>query len=165
MKIQPIRTAATILAAGLALLPHRAFAAPTCNSVQVSPSVLATSLVFGIYSAGSASPTLSNSTVTVSCSNTNYKLPSFTVALSAGGAGGFNPRKMSSSGSNLNYNMYIDSTYTTIWGDGTSGTATQSYNGSLGLNQVLFTNYGRVPASQFVKAGGYTDTITVTVTY
>lgn len=163
------RTGITISAGALAIslvfLPGAAFAAPTCDNATLAPSISATSLVFGNYSAGSASPTLSNSAVNVFCSNSTYKLPSFTIALSAGGAGGFNPRKLTSDSSNLNYNMYTDSTYTIVWGDGTSGTSTQNYNGIAGLNLVTFTDYGRVPAGQFVAAGSYTDTITVTVTY
>ena len=155
----------TALAAGMAILPLEVFAAKICNTVAEPINVSATALAFGNYSPGPASPTLSNSSVKVFCSNANDQLPSFTVALSAGGAGGFNPRKMNSGSSRLSYNMYIDSTYTTIWGDGTSGTSTQSYSQSQKLGQISFTDYGQVPAAQFVTAGSYADTITVTVTY
>lgn len=140
-------------------------AAQVCNNGANPIQASASSLSFGNYSAGASSPTDANGSVTVKCSKTGQILPNLTVALSAGGAGSFNPRKMSSGASKLNYNMYTTSTYTTIWGDGTGGTATQSYAQSQNLNSVTFTNFGQVPASQFVTAGSYTDTITVTVTF
>ncbi len=161
MPFRAMAVAASLLAAST----EKSFAPPVCNSFALPINVSATPLSFGNYSPGSAAPTDSNSTVRVYCSNLTNLLPSFTVSLSAGGAGAFNPRKMSNGSSRLNYNMFIDSTYTTIWGDGTSGTATQSYTQSENLGQISFTDYGQVPASQFVTAGSYTDTITVTVTY
>src|SRR5205823_1569242 len=107
----------------------------------------------------------SNSAVRVYCTDQSNGLPSFTVALSTGNAGVFNPRKMLNGGKTLKYNMYIDTGYLLIWGDGTSGTVTQSYNVTLGQSQVSFTDYGQVPSSQIVISGTYTDSITVTVTF
>jgi spore coat protein U-like protein len=147
------------------LVPASVLAAPMCNTANRPIEVSATNLAFGIYSPGSPSPTDSNSTVNVSCANANDRLPSFTVSLSGGGAGSFNPRKMSFGTALLSYNMYTTSAYTNIWGDGTSGTSTQSYNANQNQNQISFTDYGQVPSTQFVTAGNYTDSITVTVTY
>ena len=149
----------------LAFVPASVLAAPMCNNANRPIDVSATNLAFGTYSPGSPSPTNSNSTVKVYCANASDRLPSFTVALSPGGAGGFNPRQLSFGSARLNYNMYTTPTYTIIWGDGTSGTSTQSYNANLNQNQVSFTDYGRVSPGQFVTGGGYADTITVTVTY
>lgn len=154
-----------ILAILSALAATDGRAAVICNTVQQPIEVSATTLSFGNYSPGPASPTDANSIVKVYCNNASDHLPSFTVALSAGVAGGFNPRKMKNGSTALNYNMYTTSGYTTIWGDGTSGTSTQSYSQSQNLNAKSFTDYGQVPPSQFVTAGSYADTITVTVTY
>lgn len=160
-----LRSAAILFAWLAVALPEAAFAKQICNTVGQPLEVSATNLAFGTYSPGSPSPTDSNSTVKVYCANASRDLPSFAVALSAGDAGGFNPRNMINGSATLNYNMYIDSTYTTIWGDGTSGTSTQSYNQNQNQTSVTYTDYGQVPASQFVTAGSYADTITVTVTF
>lgn len=74
------------------------------------------------------------------------------------------------SGSNpLSYNLYTNSSRTTIWGDGTGGTSIISRNFILGLlGSITLTNnvYGRLPAGQTTAAvGSYGDTITVTVNY
>ena len=69
----------------------------------------------------------------------------------------------------LNYNLYSNSTRTTVWGDGTGSTQTV-----LGSNQVKpatptftdnFTVYGSVPALQDAAVGAYSDNITITLTY
>jgi spore coat protein U-like protein len=166
MRIDLQRLFVSTLAVGLSVfVPAKVLAAPQCNSTRLLIEVSATSLAFGNYSPASALPTDSNSTVTVFCANNTNILPSFTVSLSAGGAGSFNPRKMSNGGSRLSYNMYTNSAHTIIWGDGTSGTSMQSYDSSLKLSQVSFTDFGRVPPAQVVSSGVYSDLITVTVTY
>lgn len=84
----------------------------------------------------------------------------FTAALSTGSSGTFSPRAMVSINDTLQYNLYTDATYSTIWGDGSGGTATMSNRGS-----ITFTVYGRVPAGQDASAGTYTDTIVTTITF
>ena len=44
------------------------------------------------------------------------------IQLDKGGAPTFTPRQMRRSGEILSYNLYLDSTRSTIWGDGTGGT-------------------------------------------
>ena len=159
----------SVLALALAItavVPARTLAAgQVCNNNNHKVNVSATSLAFGIYSPASPLPLLSNGTVQVSCANLNDILPTFTLALSPGGAGSFNPRKLSNGSARLNYNMYLDVNYTIIWGDGTSGTSTQNYSQSQNLGTIAYTDLGRIPASQIVATGAYTDTITVTVTF
>ncbi|HXS20313.1 MAG TPA: spore coat protein U domain-containing protein, partial [Steroidobacteraceae bacterium] len=84
----------------------------------------------------------------------------YTVSMSAG-SGTLTSRVMKSGGSQLDYNLYTNSTHTTIWGDGTSGTVKVSAT-SLG---ATYTVYGLIPALQNVPVGSYSDTVTVTVTY
>jgi spore coat protein U-like protein len=68
--------------------------------------------------------------------------------------------------SHLNYNLYLDSAYTQIWGDGTGGTVTKSDNiGGLLGSSISYTVYGRLPGGQNVPAGVYSDTVFVTVIY
>jgi spore coat protein U-like protein len=140
-----------------------AVAAPKCNGGGNPAVVSASSLNFGSYNAASASPTDANVTVAVFCASIFRELPAFTVALSRGGAPSYTPRTLASGANTLNYNIFTTSGYTTIWGDGTGGTSTLGNGGGTWI--VLFTGFGRIPVGQYVAAGSYTDTITVTVTY
>jgi spore coat protein U-like protein len=128
-----------------------------------SLSVNASTLSFGTYDPGAATSPRSTGAVTVQC--LVGLLPSFTVALSAGGSNDFTMRTMSNGSNRLAYNLYVDSNRMMIWGDGTGGTSTQSFSGLLSLLSTSFTVYGRAPKSQYAAPGSYTDTITVTVTY
>jgi spore coat protein U-like protein len=94
-------------------------------------------------------------------------MPSFTVALSAGNSNNFAQRQMGEvlGTENLNYNIYADAGFATIWGNGMAPSIIQSYNASAGLGTITYTAYGDLPANQYVGAGVYGDAITVTVTY
>jgi len=141
-------------------------AAATCGTLVNPILVTATAVAFGLYSPGAAAATSSNGTVTVTCTITLAStLPSFTIALSDGANGTFSQRKMAFLGARLNYNIYTTASRSTIWGDGTTSTATQSYSSSSALPTTAFTAYGSLTARQFVGTGLYTDGITVTVTY
>ena len=115
-----------------------------------------TNVAFGSYDVFVKTNTTSTASVQVSC---NQSL-SYTVSMSAG-SGTLTSRVMKSGSNQLDYNLYTNSTHTTIWGDGTSGTVTVSAT-SLG---ATYTVYGLIPALQNVPVGSYSDTITVTVTY
>jgi len=87
--------------------------------------------------------------------------------LSSGQSGNYTPRKMkiSSGSSELNYNIYTKNNRTTVWGDGTAGTATKQKTKSSPFTK-RHTLYGQIPARQtLVKVGSYSDTILVTVNY
>jgi spore coat protein U-like protein len=141
-------------------LPQHAWA--ILNSCTVSASGVG----FGAYNPFSGSNLDSTGTVTVSCLGVLGGV--FQVALSTGGSGTFSPRRMVSGANTLSYNLYVDSSRTQIWGDGSGGTSIRSLNCSLlclGIPQN-FTVYGRIPASQTgTHSGTYGDTITVTVTF
>ena len=129
-------------------------------TVQSICAVNATPLSFGSYDASAASPNDATSTVTATCSNSTV----FDVSLDEGlGSALVTTRKMTNGGNTLSYNMYTTSARNTIWGNGTIGSATQSGVGD-GTGQV-FTVYGRIPQGQYVTPGGYSDTVTATVTY
>lgn len=147
------------LALWIACMPHSAWA------LLDSCSVSATEVSFGIYDPFSSSPTDSTGTVTVTCFGLLGGI--FEVSLSTGQSGTYSPRRMANGGNNLNYNLYTNSSRTSIWGDGTGGTLLQSVNCvllCLGIPNNL-TAYGRIPARQDVPAGAYSDSITVTVNF
>jgi spore coat protein U-like protein len=128
--------------------------------------VSTTGISFGVYNAGAATDTAVNGTVTVACTiQLGTTLPSFTVSLSSGG-GSFAQRQMNFLVSNiLKYNIYTTQSFTTVWGDGTGGTSTMSYDTGDGLSSKDFTAYGRIPKGQYVPTGLYGDSVTVSVTY
>jgi len=134
-----------------AMLPRPAAAQTACT-------VSATPVSFGNYSPYAASPLDSTGQVTVSCTQDS----SYTITMNAGihAGGNFTGRRMSNGQSYLAYQLYSDSTRTTIWGDGSGGSASQFF-----ANAGTATVYGRIPPRQTVSAGTFTDTILVTISY
>jgi len=140
------------------------YAAVSCSASATGPS-------FGTYNPLNASPTLANSTVTVTCTllsggNTTVNL---VTSYSKGNSSTYNPRSMKSGASVLNYNLYFDAAFTQIRGDGTGGSQTggATFNLTNGspTQSASGTIYGRITAGQDVAAGSYVDTIVLTVTY
>ena len=72
---------------------------------------------------------------------------------------------MKSSGNSLNYNLYTDATYTSIWGSGSGGTSSVSKTNGSGETGSTITIYGKIPAEQDVYAGSYSDSITITISF
>jgi len=165
---------AAIAAAGL-LVVGGANAATDTTTFQVTATVAQACLIdsaggvaFGTYTPGLGDKTASGS-VGVRCSSGL----GFTLALNAGAnsSGSFAPRLMKDGGSNtLQYNLYKNTSTTTVWGDGTASTETVPGTG-IGMasgNVINFAVEGRLPdnaTNQAAPAGSYADTITVTLTY
>jgi spore coat protein U-like protein len=116
--------------------------------VQESCSVAATNLAFGNYLATAVAPLDTTSTITVTCTNgATYDVDVGATPMN---------RNMTGPGGNLNYGMFNEVGRLTAFGvaAATGSGAAQAY-----------TVFGRVPIAQFVTAGNYTATVTVTVTY
>lgn len=78
--------------------------------------------------------------------------------------GGTIPARLLTSGSTtLGYNLYTTNGRTTVWGDGTGGSAAVAGTGT-GLTQNL-TVYGRIAGSQNLAAGSFSDVVTATITF
>ena len=88
-----------------------------------------------------------------------------TITLSKGGSATFSPRTLNSGTDTLNYNLYRDAARTTIWGDGTGSTASYTQVGLPNNTAQNLTIYARIPAAQDVRAGTYTDSVTVTIDF
>ena len=131
--------------------------------------VSAGSLSFPSYNIFSTYPAESSVNILVSCrvpdQSPHSPLP-VTIALSSGVSGNTAQRYMAStSGSDrLFYNLYTDSSFSSIWGDGTgsSGAVTNLVSINNPWNAVV---YGRIPARQNVTSGSYSDIITVTIAW
>lgn len=115
-------------------------------------SATATNLAFGTYANATIDAT---STVSVTCTSGG----AYTVGLSNGVNYSAPNRRMTNGSAFLNFELYSDAGRTTVWNDTTTVAGTGS-----GSAQDL-TVYGRLPGSQGLIAGSYTETITATVTY
>ncbi|OJT98675.1 MAG: hypothetical protein BGN82_04175 [Alphaproteobacteria bacterium 65-7] len=129
-------------------------------TVLDSCAVTAGNLAFGSYTAGSAAPVTAASTIQVTCTNGL----AYSVALDGGSTSHNVAARAMTDGSNmLAYGLYTSNAYSTIWGDGTAPTARVPGAGT-GTTQSLIV-YGRIGAGQFMPAGSYSDTVTVSVDY
>lgn len=142
-----MRARALWVLVGASLAPLLARAGCTINVVSVA---------FGDYDVFRQQDAETTGAVSVTCAPS----ASYTISLSAG-FGTFASRVMTNGSYQLEYNLFTDPQRLTVWGDGSSGTATVSDTGTGGS----YTVYALVPALQNVTAGSYSDTITVTVTY
>jgi len=166
----------TLLLTALSAAPQLAHASSTCNGNQ-TVTVSATGVAFGSYDVFTTTSTAGIGTVTVSanCQHNGGQtyILTYSVALSSGSAGSFTPRLMNAGSAHLQYNLYTDTTLTTIWGDGSSGTDTVSGSitgtcnggGNQCNGQQTSTVYANIPAMQNVPSGSYSDTISVTVSF
>lgn len=88
------------------------------------------------------------------------------VELSKGSAPGFFPRTLRSGGGVLEYNLYVDSGRTAVWGDGNAGTARLGPFSPPGGGAVVeLPVYARVPGGQNAPAGSYSDSVVVTLVF
>lgn len=122
-----------------------------------------TSVNFGNYDVFQTAQTTSTGTITITCTQT-VNPATINIGPSAN-SGVFIPRQMIKAGGPdlLNYNLFIDPSYLTVWGDGTQGTS--SWIGKIQQKNFSYNIavYGSVPAGQDVYPGLYSDVLTVTV--
>jgi spore coat protein U-like protein len=152
------KTAANIALFAIAMLA----VAPAIAEAQLglNCTIGTTPAAFGDYNVLSATPKTTTGTVTFQCTlGVNI-----IVTLSRGSSSTFNPRTMRNGAEVLNYNLYREATYQTIWGDGTGGTQSHTQFAAL-LVPVTVTVYGRVPAGQNVAAGSYSDSVVATIIF
>lgn len=122
------------------------------------------------YNPFSAAPKkVSSGEVAVRCAANITVGFSYSVKISKGSGPNYANRRLISGANYLNYQAYLDSDRTTVWGDGTASTGFVSnaylLNIALGSRTDHFPVYVTVPAGQNVPKGDYDDTITVTLEY
>lgn len=162
-------TAALLGAAG------SASAGSTTANLGVSATVIkncsaatTTAVAFGNYTPTGGGALINiNGGVSIACT----KNTTFTIALNAGSTtgGAFTQRLMTDgAGDTLQYNLYTDGTYGTIWGDGTAPTKSVQGTGKGMGTQVNTPVFGQMVDSATNAAqppGSYTDTVLATVTF
>jgi spore coat protein U-like protein len=133
--------------------------ASVANNCTISTSPLA----FGAYDpvVTNASANLdATGTVTVACT----KGATATIGLGLGSNASGATRRMTDGSSNfLSYEVYQDSSRSTIWGN--SGVGLLSPSAAPSKSTRDFTVYGRIPSNQDVPPGSYGDTVTATVNF
>ncbi len=126
-------------------------------------SVSSTPVTFGSYDVFSANPLDIPGTITVSCNHSPPPIVTVSIGQSTN-SGGFEPRamKLTTGSELLYYNLYLDSSRATVWGDGSGNTGTVSSKVFKSRPQN-FTVYGRLPSLQNAGVGSYSETVTVTI--
>lgn len=155
------------LRAGLAALiislavPSQAAACTLCSC-----SASASGISFGSYDPSASGPNDTSGTVTLNCTGVVSLMGTIDIAASPGTSGDATARQLAQGADRLNYNLYTDSSRTSIWGTGANGTSTvtATLNGLLLFSQSV-TVYGRIPAHQWARTGAYADSVIVTITY
>jgi len=152
------RTLGALLVAASLLVAHPARAA-SCSLQGIVP------LTFGRYEASALSGSEAQGTISVLCSQL---LPgeSLRITIGSGDHGSGWNRHLASGASRLAYQLYLDSSRTQVFGDGTGGTTAWTHTaGSQPVSSFDVPVYGHIPAGQWVAAGSYTDTLTVTLVF
>ncbi len=161
------RSLSAVVAVSLLMVVTQLDAARTCT-ITVFP------LPFGIYPPATPTPVDSTALIQDACvGDPDPPQPNFyTLRIDGGTSGDPANRYMPSGPNQLNYNLYQDAAYTTIWGDGTSGTSpvVQPFGmggmGGMGMGfNMDHTVYGRSFASQDPPPGAYADTPIVTIEF
>ena len=131
------------------------------GAAEAACTITTTAVNFGTYDVFSASADDATGLIRFRC--TGPPTPSVTIQLDKGGAPSFTPRQLRMGGEILNYTLYLDSTRTTIWGDGTGGSQAYVQANPPNGGNIDLTVYGRIPPGQDVSAGTYSSTVTATI--
>jgi spore coat protein U-like protein len=155
-----------------ALLALAACGAAAC-SIAGTCGVSATTLAFGQYQPLNFADKLATSdrttdaTVSVVCTAIATG-GSYTIALGPSAQGNsIVPRYLThgAGGPGMAFNVYLDGAYTTVWGDGFTGSL---ISGSIpvGDSSQSHVVFGKVPAGQSsLRAGSYSGSLTLTIRY
>ena len=141
-------------------------------------TVSSTGMAFGTYQplafAGKliSADITSNADVRVTCSGL-LATGSYTISVGPSMYGTGNListrylKNTTSGGAYMAYNIFTESAYTTIWGNGSTGSMVTGTSALiLGTSTTNHVVYGKVPAGQStLKAGNFSDALTMTLTY
>ena len=138
-----------------------ALANPICTITATGPSVIYDPLS-GVD--GSAVGNIQTICVYVGLGSAT---PAYQIQLSAGSSNSYINRTMRFLSNSLTYNLYTNASNSLVWGNGTGGTSVvgDSYTMTAGTVIKNYSVYMRIPRSQSINAGSYSDSIAVTVTY
>lgn len=136
-------------------------------TINADCNISTTNIDFGSSGATIASAITTTGSLSVQCVSGTP----FSIGLSNGShANGSQRRMQVGSGQFLNFDLYLDSSYTQPWTTTTSTTSCTSgtntcYLGTGTGSSSQVTIYARVPAQTATAIGVYSDTVVATVTY
>lgn len=144
--------------------------APAWGANVAGCSASATPVAFGTYDPTNPTPMTPTGSISVTCQLISgiSLLVAYTITLSTGSSGSYLTRTMTGTTTPMSYNLYLNGGWTQVWGDGVSGGSLSKSDGYLlGLGNVVnnYTVFAKLPALQTVAAGGYTDSVTVSISY
>ncbi len=142
-----------------AQFPHGLLAGP--GAKKGSCEIETRPLSFGTYDPEANAELDAVAEVIYTCDNQAKKIR---IDMSAGTSNTFD-RRMISGGADLSYNIYLDATHRTVWGDGVLGTDVYYENNPPNGTPVVVRGYGRIPPRQDVPTGTYSDVLTVRVLF
>jgi len=124
--------------------------------VESGCSLAGGTLAFGVYESGQTEALDAQGTISyINCSGT------LTFELDGGQSGDVNNRQMTSADDELTYQLFRNSNRTSIFGQGAQAQQLQLVQPLSGTIDV----YGRIPGSQLVSVGDYSDTVNITLTF
>ena len=153
--------AAHVTTAGLSAATVTA-SMPVSATVSNNCTITTNPIDFGSYD-----PVVTNASATLDAAGaviiacTKGAVTTLGLDTGANAAGG--TRQLASAGNLLTYELYQDSSRSTVWGN--SGAALYNSGTAPSKNARTFPVYGRVSAGQDVPAGSYTDSVVATVNF
>ena len=121
------------------------------------------SLSFGHYDPEANANVDAVGQVIYTCNNQAKKIR---IEMTTGNAGAFDRRMTAGTGADfLNYNIYLDATRQTVWGQGLFGTDVYYESNPPNGTPVIVPAYGRIPARQSPSPGQYADLVNVRVLF
>ena len=150
-------TAMLICLSGAAMAQTATRDLPISATVNAACNITTLGVSFGVYSPLSGAETTANGSVTITCT----KDAGTSIELNQGLHGS---RNMSAGGTDLlSYELHRTSVSGPTWGS--SVAERLDSGGAPDMTPRTYTVYGRIPPSQVVAAGSYTDTVTATVNF
>ena len=142
------------------------------SAYGASCAVSSSGVSFGVYNVFNSGDNDSAGIIHVACTGLSSVGVAYEIKLNVGVGSGssFSSRVMTSttdSSHHLNYNLYTNSSHTSVWGDGSAGTTTVSGGFLLGIDSQATDHdiFGRVLARQNAYVGSYSDTVTMTINF
>lgn len=129
--------------------------------VEASCTVSVSNMDFGVIDAAIIAPVDQTATVTVTCTNQADYTVGFDQGTHSDAVPGLSARNMANGAQLLAYNLYQDAARTIDWGLAPGAVAAGLGTGS---TQAI-TVFGRIFPDQQARAGTYTDSVVVIVTY
>jgi spore coat protein U-like protein len=126
-------------------------------------------LSFGNYDPLSSSAVAAQGQVIYTCGvkdlSDTQGVKNIRIEFSRGSSNSYATRRMTSGDDALDYNVYLDATHRTIWGDGSDGTDYYFDPHPPNKTPVTVPAFGQIRGMQDVAVGQYVDSLQVTILF